>query len=501
MMVEKRTDLRLPLLEYAIEKDYKKGGAVCVCSAGRAKCDGVPSLWTRDFYKKMTDHKVIDTTEDAYGYLRKNLFTQIDSLKIDGITKRVGKLHHCILKDKYDDVKKAVDAKDLTLIIKSEALPELLEEEIVTPTGEKIKVPFKPTIVKRERSPQWKTQFSESFWKGADKIWKDTIDTDREYQMAICLRGLDIVGGGKIVGNPESVEALDRDLFCPDDSIKIGSIHTHPPEAQRLLEKSGLSRTAIEKTNVHSIPDLRVMIKFNELIGCVKSERSTTCLVNHSDLFPRELFRDMITGTKSFSSDKVKFVGEMNKRGIRKHRYVENSLSVEYPGIIKCGPEGVKMVCKTSGKNLGTLKEISTRFQDIHTTGLEVSPKFDKKEMVMEYEITPHTNEQASCWVGYDGYIWCDGHESLQQTAFSKKTLQPLYEKRIWEILNKDLKYDMTSSPFWELLNHYINILKTSTISNDQQKGKLLLGAMKEYEEDKDGNNLTRTILPLLTII
>jgi hypothetical protein len=181
---------------------------------------------------------------------------------------------------------------------------------------------------------------------------------------------------------------------------------------------------------------------------------------------------------------------------------VDDSILVNYPDKIKCGPDGKFLKCvPTRTAPNSPLKEIKTRFQDIHTTGLEVTPKFNQKDMVMEYEISPYTNEQASCWTGYDGYIWCDGHDSMSKLSFSKTFLQPLYEKRIWEILNKDTRRDFVASPLWPLLNNYINILKTSPVDNDQKKNRLLTGAMKEYENDKDPNYFAKTVLSLISVL
>lgn len=502
IMTENTSDIRLLILKHALEKNHKIGKDVCVCSAGRSKCKGTPSLWSKGFQRKVVDAGIVKSNDEAYGFLRNNLFTQIDSLRTEEFITSKGRIITCIKGGEVDEVQKAVDADDISLIVEGEVKMKAVEDEVTTPTGEKIKVPFKKVPVKKERSPQWEVAFSENFWKGVNDIWKDTVDVNREHQMAVCLDGFDIIGGGKIVGNPESVEALDRDLICPDNTVKIGSIHTHPPDAQFLLEKRGLSKTDIEKTMLHSTPDLDVMIKFNDGMACVKSERSVTCLVNHSDYMPRDLFRDLVVGHAPYSRDKVKFVGEMEKRGIRKHRFVEDSILVDYPDKIKCGPEGKFMKCDaTETARNSPKKEIKTKFQDIHTTGLDVSPKFNKKDMVMEYDISPYTNEQASCWIGFDGYTWCDGHDSMSKVSFSKEFLQPLYEKRIWEVLNKEIRVNLEISPLWRLMENYINILKTSPVDNDQKKARLLNGAMEEYEDSKDPNYFTKTVLSLISII
>jgi hypothetical protein len=89
----------------------------------------------------------------------------------------------------------------------------------------------------------------------------------------------------------------------------------------------------------------------------------------------------------------------------------------------------------------------------------------------------------------------------MSKVSFSKEFLQPLYEKRIWEVLNKEIRINMEISPLWKLLENYINMLKTSPVDNDQKKARLLNSAMEEYEDSKDPNYFTKSVLSLISIV
>jgi hypothetical protein len=262
----------------------------------------------------------------------------------------------------------------------------------------------------------------------------------------------------------------------------------------------------VEETMLQSGADLGLMVKLNRPVACVKSARGVNCMINHSDYLNRELFRDVMTGSPPFTRDKRRMMGEMERRGIRKHRRVEGALTVSHPGTILCEPEGRKLSCSARGENESISvdgdppERVSTRFTEIHSTGVEVVPRFDSEDMVTNFLVRPHADEQASCWGGYDGYIWCEGHDSMEKAELSKKLLAPLYERRIWDVLNGGEGQRPGPEGVMDLLEHYAEVLRTSPDEADRKKSRLLEGAMDDFDEDGDADKFTRRVLSSITI-
>lgn len=504
-------DLKIPILDHIVNTGYASNGDICICTTGRSKCAGRPSIWTGLASRVATYKKI--SNDDAFELLKARgtgLYKNLDELKdADVLIKKKRDL--CIKEDKINDVRKSIEDNNISLVFQPPGeLPEEKEEErieevIETPTGA-VTVPFVRPTVPQVRSSRWNISFTEGFWDGAKEVWEKTVDTDREHQLAICLKGDKITRGTSFIGNPTNVEVTDRDLSCPDDTVKIGSLHTHPFNPEE-LEKAGFTQTTIEKTMTHSLPDLDVMIKFNEPIACTVSKRSTTCMVNHSDYLPRILFRDLIVGGgMQYTADKIKMTGEMIKRGILKHRKVNNALNVSSRKFVECKPAEEKLSCKIAKRHLFlprelTEEEIISDFPGVHTIGVENAPIIDQETGDVILNISPYDTDEVSCYIGEDGHVWCDGHESMTSINISKKILQPLYEKRIWEILNKEIRDDLEGSPLFALLTNYLAVLKTSSDEDDQKKGSLILGSINSYNEEKDVNKLVSEILSLISIM
>jgi hypothetical protein len=507
-MTEER-DIRIPILRFALDKDHRIDGDVCVCGAGRSKCGGVPSLWTREFADIVREYRDLRDLDAAFDLMSegKNLFAQIDGLKGGGVMTRKGRLYSCILEDKVDEARRAVEENDITILVEGEISREgeLEEEEIETPGGRTVRTPFRRAPTRQDRGARWSVAFGDSFWSEGEDMWAATEENEREYQLALCLRGDEIVAGGRIVGNREAVEALDRDLVCPSDTVKVGSMHTHPPSAQAELDsRRGVTKGDVEGTMVQSIPDLRLMIKFNDPIECVRSQRSVNCMINHSDYLNRELFRDIMVGAGNYIFDKGQMMGEMIRRGIRKHKQVSGGITVSHPNSILCEPEGPKLICRPAQGNeaVGGMGEepsdhVETRMTEIHATGVEVTPTFDRGDNTTKFTVRSYASDEASCWVGYDGYIWCEGHDSMGETELSKRLLQPLYEKRIWDVLNGEGGAGEGGA---RLLEHYIRTLRTSPDRQDQKKARMLEGTVSDFREDGDADKFARRVLSSITI-
>jgi len=570
-----KIDLKYHILKFidSVGKPYNKterNGKIthhdkCVCSLGGAKCendynDGTyPSIW-----KALTNQ--INREEDIYeGYeiLRddqKGLYETLNRMNVGDkeVIMRYGGYGSrekfqpqdpsqpstyqknvdlaCINTEFNADIKKVIQQKNSDLIFSTTPSATTTPSPTLKPAKAMVKPKPRSHTLQQPIGSYFTVAFDDNIKDQTDEMWNLTETDNVETQTIQCLGDRDISTlqeNGKttfVKGDSGSVRAYARELRCPSDKVKVGSIHTHPSESQKQLLKGGIfdqpTHADVELTNEQSIIDLNLLIVSDDVMACTRSKQSITCFVNTTDKNPRELFKELLVkGNYAFDKQRVK--GKMIDQGIRKFKKPFVGMqskdkilcveSVDEKGSSKTecidynlrGVENIKEgIMNASGqvenvkKNKGQF--LSTKISNgIHVTDVEVdSTPFvkingDVKRMV---SITPYSTDEVTCWEGYDGRIWCDGLRPLTNMKIHKDLIAPRFERRIWDVMYEKLDKDFTTTPLWTILQNYLVVLSISSKSNDVHKRSRIKGIMNDYEEQKDNNRFIRYMLPLIQL-